>query len=52
MSRVLVISTSLRAKSNSDRLADEVVRGAKDAGHEAEKISLKEMIANWRNRKK
>ena len=41
MSRVLVITTSLRAKSNSDRLADEMIRGAMDAGHEVENISLK-----------
>ena len=41
MSRVLVISTSLRAKSNSDILAEHLVRGAQDAGHEVEHISLK-----------
>ena len=41
MSKVLVITTSLRAKSNSDRLAEEVIRGAKDAGHEVELVSLK-----------
>lgn len=41
MSKVLVITTSLRAKSNSDRLADEMIRGAKEAGHEVEHISLK-----------
>ena len=41
MSNVLVITTSLRAKSNSDRLAEELIRGAKDAGHEVEQISLK-----------
>lgn len=41
MSKVLVITTSLRAKSNSDILAEELIRGAKDAGHEVEKISLK-----------
>ncbi len=42
MSKVLVITTSLRAKSNSDRLADQVVRGAKDAGHDVELVSLKD----------
>ena len=41
MSKVLMITTSLRAKSNSDRLAEELIRGAKDAGHEVEQISLK-----------
>ena len=41
MSKVLVISTSLRAKSNSDILTERLVAGAKDAGHEVEHISLK-----------
>ena len=41
MSRVLVITTSLRAKSNSDRLAEELIRGAAAAGHEVESVSLK-----------
>ena len=41
MSKILVITTSLRGKSNSDRLAEELCRGAKDAGHEIECISLK-----------
>ena len=42
MSKVLVITTSLRAKSNSDILAEKLIAGAKDAGHEVEHISLKE----------
>ena len=41
MSRVLVISTSLRAGSNSDILTGRLVAGAKDAGHEVECVSLK-----------
>ena len=41
MSKVLVITTSLRAKSNSDKLAEELIRGAREAGHEVEHISLK-----------
>ena len=41
MSNVLVISTSLRAKSNSDILAERLIAGAKDAGHHVEHISLK-----------
>lgn len=41
MSNVLVISTSLRARSNSDILAERLVAGAKDAGHQVEHISLK-----------
>jgi Multimeric flavodoxin WrbA len=41
MSKVLVITTSLRAKSNSDILAERLIAGAKDAGHDVERISLK-----------
>ena len=41
MRKVLVISTSLRAGSNSDILAGCLTAGAKDAGHEVEQISLK-----------
>ena len=35
-----MISTSLRAGSNSDMLADKFMEGALQAGHEVEKISL------------
>ena len=41
MSKVLVISTSLRAKSNSDILTERLIAGAKDAGHQVECVSLK-----------
>ena len=41
MSNVLGITTSLRAKSNSDILASRVAEGARDAGHQVEHISLK-----------
>ncbi|MBQ7502549.1 flavodoxin family protein [bacterium] len=41
MSKVLVITSSLRVKSNSDRLAEELIKGAKEAGHDVEHISLK-----------
>lgn len=41
MGKVLVITTSLRAKSNSDILTDRMIAGAKNAGHEVEHISLK-----------
>ena len=41
MSNVLVITTSLRVKSNSDILTERLVAGAKDAGHNVELISLK-----------
>ncbi|MBR4472126.1 MAG: flavodoxin family protein [Oscillospiraceae bacterium] len=41
MSKVLVISTSLWARSNSDILTERLIAGARDAGHEVEHISLK-----------
>lgn len=41
MNKVLVISTSLRKISNSELLADEFIKGAKDAGNDVEKISLR-----------
>ena len=41
MSKILVITTSLRAKSNSDILAERLILGASDAGHYVEHISLK-----------
>lgn len=39
--KILVISTSLRNNSNSDALAEAFVKGARSAGHSAEKISLR-----------
>ena len=41
MSNILVISTSLRPRSNSDILTERLVAGARDAGHKVEEISLK-----------
>ncbi|MCQ2215612.1 MAG: flavodoxin family protein [Bacteroidales bacterium] len=40
MRKIVVISTSLRANSNSDALANEFIRGAQDAGLDVEKISI------------
>ncbi len=40
--KILVISTSLRANSNSDMLAEAFIEGAREAGHEVEKVSLKD----------
>lgn len=40
--KVLVISTSPRAKSNSDALVDAFLRGAQEAGHEVAKINLRD----------
>ena len=39
--KVLVISTSLRERSNSEALADAFAEGAKAAGNAVEKISLR-----------
>ena len=40
--KVLVINGSPRAKGNSDILCDEFIRGAEEAGHQVEKLSLRE----------
>ena len=40
--KIVVISTSLRANSNSEALAKEFVKGAEAAGNEVEYISLKD----------
>lgn len=40
MKKVLIISSSLRARSNSEALADEFMKGAAAAGHQVEKITL------------
>ena len=42
MKKVLVISSSLRMNSNSERLAVSFSGGAKSAGHESEVISLRD----------
>lgn len=39
---VLIISTSLRKNSNSEALADAFFKGAEEAGHTVEKISLRD----------
>lgn len=38
--KILIISTSPRKAGNSDALAEEFARGAREAGHEVEKLSL------------
>lgn len=40
--KVVIISTSLRANSNSAALADNFFRGAKDAGNDVTLISLQD----------
>lgn len=47
--KVVVISTSLRAKSNSDILAESFAKGAKAAGNEVEIISLKDKAIGFCN---
>ncbi len=42
MKKVLIISTSLRPNANSEILAHETERGAKDAGHNVEFVTLKD----------
>ena len=42
MKKVLIISTSIRSGSNSEFLAHEFEKGAKEAGHVVEFISLKD----------
>lgn len=44
---VLIISSSLRKGSNSEMLADEFLKGVKEAGHNAEKICLAGKTINF-----
>lgn len=44
--KVLILSGSPRKHGNSDRLAGEFMRGAKGAGHEVEKIYIKDKKIN------
>lgn len=44
---VLIISTSPRKGGNSDTLAEEFARGAREAGHEVEKIGLWDKTINF-----
>ena len=45
--KVLVISSSLRNKSNSEILARQAAKGAEDAGHDVEFITLKDKTLNF-----
>ena len=47
MKKVLIISTSPRANSNSKALANAFARGAQEAGHETELISLRGKTINF-----
>ena len=46
--KVLIISTSLRGGSNSDILANECAKGAKEAGHDVELLSLNNCASHSR----
>ena len=45
--KVLVLSSSPRKGGNSDTLCDQFISGAKEAGHETEKIFLKDKKINY-----
>lgn len=45
--KVLIISASPRKGGNSDTLCDEFLRGVKEAGHDAEKIFLRDKKINY-----
>lgn len=45
--KILIISSSPRKGGNSDVLCDEFLKGAKSAGHECEKIFLKDKKINY-----
>lgn len=47
MKKILIISSTPRKNGNSDILCDEFMTGAKEAGHEVEKIRLSEMDINY-----
>ena len=47
MSNVVVITTSLRNRSNSDILAERLIKGAEEAGNQVEHISLKDKKLNF-----
>ncbi len=45
--KILVVSASPRKGGNSDLLCDQFMRGAKEAGHRAEKIFLRDRKINY-----
>jgi multimeric flavodoxin WrbA len=47
--KVLVFSSSPRRNGNSDLLCDQFIKGAREAGHHAEKIFLKDVKINYCN---
>jgi len=47
ISNILAISTSLRKGGNSETLTDALIRGAKEAGNQVEKICLYDKIIGF-----
>lgn len=47
MKKVLIVSASPRMNSNSEALTKAFARGAQEAGHEVELISLRGKTVNW-----
>lgn len=47
MKRIIILSASPRKKGNSDILCDEFFKGAKDAGHDVEKVFLADKKINY-----
>lgn len=47
MKKILVISTSERSNSNSDILADEFIKGARENGHQVEKVALTNQVITF-----
>ena len=47
MKQVLIISASPRRQGNSDTLCDQFAKGAKEAGHQVEKINLQDKKINF-----
>lgn len=45
--KIVVISSSPRKGGNSERLCDRFIAGAREAGHEVEKIALRELKINY-----
>jgi len=45
--KVLVLSSSPRRNGNSDLLCDQFITGAREAGHQVEKVSLKDNKINY-----
>ena len=45
--KVLIISSSPRRGGNSDRLCDQFLQGAQEAGHQVEKVCLRSLNIHY-----